>query len=116
MEIAERTEADITILSVTGRLDAATSATFSEKIAGLIDSGRRDFIVDLGGLDYISSSGLRVFLVALKRLNGVKGRLVLAALKDHIREVFDLAGFSPCFPMHPSTAEAVKALPHSGKG
>jgi anti-anti-sigma factor len=61
--------------------------------------------VDFGGVSYISSAGLRVLLVAAKRLRAGRGTLVLCALGDPVRQVFDLAGFLPLF-----TVEATRAL------
>jgi anti-anti-sigma factor len=110
MEIQQRTENNITILSLCGRLDAATSDSVSLAILELIEGGCKALVVDFAKLDYISSSGLRVFLLAYKRLGGVKGRLVFAALKEHVREVFDMAGLSDYFPIHATPAEAVESM------
>jgi anti-sigma B factor antagonist len=67
-------------------------------------------VVDLSQLDYVSSSGLRVFLLAAKRLQATDGKIVLCALKDQIRQVFDLAGFSSFLSTYGSRAEAIKGL------
>lgn len=109
MEIQQRTENNITILSLRGRLDAATSDSVSKTLLDLIEGGCKEIVIDFANLDYISSSGLRVFLLAFKRLGGIKGRMVFAALQEHVREVFEMAGLSDFFPMYPSPAEAVRA-------
>jgi anti-anti-sigma factor len=85
------------ILAVSGKLGAMTSKKFEDKILGDIDSGDRRFIIDLSLLEYISSSGLRVFLLAAKRLQHIGEKIARCSFKDHIREVFDFAAFSSFF-------------------
>jgi anti-sigma B factor antagonist len=51
----------------------------------------------LEGLEYISSSGLRVFLSQLKKVRKQQGDIKLASMKPYIREVFDIAGFTQLF-------------------
>ena len=110
MEITERRTADIVTLSLSGKLDTTTAKTFETKILAQIESGDRRFIIDLAQLDYISSAGLRVFIFAGKRLNGVNGKIVLCSLKDPVREVFDIAGFTAIFSVYGSHDEATKSL------
>ncbi len=110
MEIAETKHNDVVILGLTGRLDASNAGALEQKMLSLIDGGTQRFVVDARDLDYISSAGLRVLLVAAKRLKAVKGTVALAALKDHIKEVFDVAGFSSVFPIHPHRDAALAAL------
>ncbi len=110
MEITERKEANVPIIVMKGRLDAASSGDLSERLSAAIEAGAHAMIIDFAELDYISSSGLRVMLMALKKLGATGGRLVLCSLKDHVREVFDIAGFAPLFPMFASAQEAIEAL------
>jgi len=100
MEITEQKRGTVVLLTLTGRLDASTSGRLEEKLVGLIEGGERSFVLDFLNLDYISSAGLRVLLMAAKKLKGMNGRIVLSSLKDHIREVFDIAGFSAIFPIY----------------
>jgi len=85
-----------------------TAKTFEEKILQVINSGAQRLIVDLSLLEYVSSAGLRVFLLAAKRLQANDGKIALCGLQDHIRQVFDLAGFSSILSIYGSRAEAVK--------
>jgi len=110
MEISERRTAEIVTLSLSGKLDTTTAKAFEQKILGQIESGDRRFVIDLAQLDYISSAGLRVFVLAAKRLNSANGKIVLCALKDPVREVFDIAGFSSIFSIYGSHDEAIKNL------
>jgi anti-anti-sigma factor len=109
MDISEDRKPDAVILALSGKLDATAAKNFEEKILGVIDAGAQRLVVDLAQLEYISSSGLRVFLLAAKRLQGAQGKIVLCALQGHIRQVFDLAGFSSIFPIYGARDEAVKS-------
>jgi anti-sigma B factor antagonist len=110
MEITERRTAEIVTLSLSGKLDTTTAKTFEEKILAQIESGERRIVIDLAQVDYISSAGLRVFVLAAKRLNIANGKMVLCSLKDPVKEVFDIAGFSSIFSIHGSEDEATKHL------
>jgi len=109
MDISEDRKADVVVLALSGKLDAMAAKNFEERILGVIDSGAQRLVVDLSQLEYISSSGLRVFLLAAKRLQGTQGKIVLCTLRDHIRQVFDLAGFSSIFSIYGARDEAVKS-------
>jgi anti-anti-sigma factor len=105
VDISEDRKADFAILTLSGKLDATTAKTFEEKIVGTINSGMQRLVVDLSQLDYVSSSGLRVLLLAAKRLQATDGKMVLCGLQDHIRQVFDLAGFSSILSVYGSRDE-----------
>jgi len=109
MEIRERTQDNALILEPVGRLDSLTCREFETRLLAALDTHTR-VVIDCAALDYISSAGLRVLLVGAKRSRASGGRLVLAALKDNLREVFDISGFSAIFEIHPTTAAAIAAL------
>ena len=108
MEITEERNADLLILRLIGRLDASTSKTLEEKILPSIAAGQGKLIIELSQLEYISSAGLRVFLLAAKRTDEVRGKMILCSLKDSVRQVFDIAGFSSFLNLEGSTEEALK--------
>ena len=72
-----------------------------------VDEGARHLGVDFAGAEYISSAGLRVFLVLAKRMRDLKGRLVLCGMQEPVRQVFHLAGFMPLFEIERSRDAAV---------
>ena len=110
MEIAERRTGDVLTLSLSGRLDTTTAKAFEAKILAQIESGDLRFIVDLAQLDYISSAGLRVLVLAGKRLGSGNGKIVLCSLKNPVREVFDIVGFSSIFPVYASHDDALRNI------
>lgn len=110
MKASVRNVGEVSVLSVTGRLDSNTSPEFESRIVSLIDSGEKAIVVNCAELEYISSAGLRVLLLAAKKLKSSGGRIALASLEDHIREVFEITRFTTLFPIHASTEEALEAL------
>jgi anti-anti-sigma factor len=75
----------------------------------VIDSGCTRLILDCSGLNYISSSGLRVFLIVQKKMTGIKGQFRLHSLQPGIREIFDISGFSSIFSVSADQEAALKA-------
>lgn len=110
MEMAESKTNGIVIVGLKGKLDANTAPQLQEKLLAAITGGEKHFAVDCAHLEYISSAGLRTFLLAAKQLKNVNGKIVLHAMKEHIKEVFDLAGFSAAFPIFPAQADALASF------
>lgn len=61
-------------------------------------------------MDYISSAGLRVLLMAAKKTAKLKGKVVLAALCANVKEVFDIAGFTSIFTITDTQEEAIRVF------
>jgi len=108
MDITEDRKPDAVVLALSGRLDALSAKTFEDKIFAVIAGGAQRLVVDLGQLEYVSSSGLRVFLLAAKRLQSTDRKIVLCSLREHVRQVFDLAGFSSILSISGSRDDALK--------
>jgi stage II sporulation protein AA (anti-sigma F factor antagonist) len=92
----------VTVIAPVGRIDTTTSGPLEESIRKIVDADARELLVDFAAVDYISSAGLRVFLVLAKRMKDLKGRLVLCGMSEPVRQVFQLAGFMPLFTVEPS--------------
>jgi len=108
--ITENREKGIVVLAVAGRLDARTAAALEQRLIGMIDAGEKRFVIDCAKLDYVSSAGLRVLLIAVKRLASVSGIIALAALQEQIEYIIDIVGFDTIFQIHSTTDEALTAL------
>jgi len=107
MNISHEKKGAICIVNLEGRLDNETSQCFQERVGALIDGGETKLVINLAKLEYISSVGLRAFLVTSKKLKPLNGKLVLSQPQKNIQEVFDIAGFSMLFPSFASDDEAV---------
>ena len=110
MDIHEERKDGFLVLGLEGRLDAVSSKVFEEKVLAVIDGGETRFVIDLSQLSYVSSAGLRVFLVASKRLTPAGGRVVLCSLQEPVKEVFDIVGFYQIFSIWSSNDEALNNL------
>jgi anti-anti-sigma factor len=110
MQISEEKIGDVLTIGMKGRLDAATSKSVEEFLLQKIDAGEKYFVLDLSQLDYISSVGLRVFMMAAKRLKVVQGKIVVCSLQAPIKQVFEIAGFTNLFPMFDDRAAAVSGV------
>ncbi|UCG08879.1 MAG: STAS domain-containing protein [Desulfobacterales bacterium] len=110
MEIIEEKQKSISIFKLNGRLDSNTSQGFEKKIFDAISDGSKNIVVDFRDLDYISSAGLRVILKATKALNREDGKIMLCAMQDYVKEVFEIAGFDSFLSIVPTMDDALKGL------
>ena len=110
MDISEETKGAVVVLGPKGRIDSNTAKAFEDKVLGVFDGGAKSIVLDLGGLGYISSAGLRVLLMAAKRAKALDAKLALCAMQKSIKDVFDMSGFSPLFSIHKALDEAVASV------
>jgi len=110
MTIIQKEKDGIMELSISGRLDAVSAVEADKDFNSVIDEGHETLLVDLSALNYISSAGLRVLLVVAKRIQQNNGKVVLCALSENVKEVFEISGFSSIFRIFPTNEEAVKFL------
>lgn len=99
MQISEETFDDVQVYKLSGRLDSNTSPDFEKVLVAALENGSRKMVADFKNLDYISSAGLRVILKTTKALKRTDGTLVLCAMKDYVKEVFEISGFDTFLPI-----------------
>ncbi|UCC38994.1 MAG: STAS domain-containing protein [Candidatus Aminicenantes bacterium] len=110
MEIKIRKEENALIVSVAGRMDAVSAPEFGKICEEWIAKDENTLIIDFVDLDYLSSSGLRSLLVIGKKLKTKNGSIYLAALKNDIKEVFEISGFDSIFPIFESVDTALAQI------
>lgn len=110
MEIQTKNEANATVLTITGRLDAVTAPEYEKKVREMIEGGDTRFVIDFAHLDYISSAGLRGLLVTAKLLKTKGGQVRFASVAGTVKEVFDISGFGSIFQMDDTVAASLAAL------
>ena len=93
-------------LILAGKMDALAIAEVEQTLAVAISPAVCVAVVDLSGVDYISSAGLRLLLNLFKKLQQAGGTMALAGTKPYCQKVFELAGFGGIFPMFEQVAEA----------
>lgn len=93
-----------------GRLDFAAAAHFEQRLAEALDVASASgvaLIVDCAWLEYVSSAGLRTFLVTARAAERAGVMFALAALTPAVREVFELSGFGRMIPVHEDRKSAL---------
>jgi anti-anti-sigma factor len=110
MKIDSRKDSGRIVVSVAGRMDAVSAPEFDRKCDEWLAEGTSAFVLDFGGLEYISSAGLRSLLVLGKKLSAKKGKVVIASVKDVVKEVFSISGFGSIFTMVDSVEAALQQL------
>ncbi len=110
MEIKQERDGDVVIVRLSGRLDSSAAPSAEEKLSGALTGQPPRLAVDMSGLDYISSAGLRVLLVVAKKVQQQKGKVALCGLAANVREVFTVSGFDSIFAIEPDAASAAAAV------
>ena len=98
---------EVGIVRISGKLDTQSFPEAQSQLTRLVEEGTRKILVDLKGLVYISSAGLRVLLSTAKLLESNGGEIRICSLNDFVEEVFEISGFSTIFQVFGSEAEAM---------
>jgi len=107
MQIVEDKVGEALVIGPVGRVDSVSSAELERVVVSRIDAGERRVVMDLSGVEYISSAGLRVLLMAAKRLKAPPAALALCGLGPSVRTVLELAGFLPLFTVEAGREQAL---------
>jgi anti-sigma B factor antagonist/stage II sporulation protein AA (anti-sigma F factor antagonist) len=113
MELGPRRFAETVVLSPAGRIDHATAEGFKTALLGELAAcapGRDRVVLDLGGVEYIASVGLRALMLAARQAKAQGSTLVVAALQPLVREVFEISRFTLLFSVYPTVRDALVAL------
>ena len=110
LNISHKVVSGVSVGGVEGRLDLQGAGVVEAYAEQRFNAGESRLVLNLAGVDYISSAGLRAILAATKRLKEKQGRLHLASLKSVVREVFDISGFSSIIPIFESVDAAISGL------
>ena len=108
MEISVKQYKHCDLLSIQGKVDSYTAPDLTKAIETLNDNGQFKIVLDLGGLDYMSSAGFRALLIGqrnCKRYN--RGEIVLARVPKKICDALELTGFTPLFRIFEDATAAV---------
>ena len=110
MNITNRRENDVAVVMPVGSIDAVTAPELSEHLQNLVNQGQNRLVVDMAGVDYISSAGLRVFLGIVKETRGAGGDIRLAAMQTPVQKVLKLSGFTSILRTFDETEAAVASF------
>jgi len=113
VDFSSRTLADVVVAVPVGPIDHANAQGLQEALAPLLNSpppGSAALVLDLSGVDYISSMGLRVLMVAAKQLRARGMRIAVAALTPVVKEIFDIARFNHVTEVFPTVRSALDGI------
>ena len=113
MELTAKRFADTVALFPAGRIDHATADAFRAALAphlATVSTGRDRAVIDLAGVEYISSVGLRVLMLASKQVKAQGGALAVTGLRPVVREIFEISRFNLVLEVFPTLREALAKL------
>jgi anti-anti-sigma factor len=113
MDINHVKEGEITIVTISGRLDADAAVVAEKTIKKILQGDCLQMLFDFSTLDYLSSGGLRVILRAAKELKRKQGQIVLCCLSEYVNEVFEISGFKSLIPITDTVESGIKQLDKS---
>jgi anti-sigma B factor antagonist len=110
MDISAEVVGDTHVVVVSGRLDGAASPDFSQRVGALASGTSPKLLLDFGGVDFVTSAGLRAVLLIVKRVKASGGVFALCSVQQPVREVLDISGFTAMFDVHPARSDAIAAM------
>jgi len=113
VDLSKSSLADVTIAAPTGQIDHPNAQRLQEALAPILDElavNKGSLLLDFGGVEYISSMGLRVLMMAAKRTRSHGGRIAVAALQPAVAEIFEIARFKHVLEGFLSVRAALEAL------
>ena len=113
MNVSSRRFANAVVLSVAGRLDQDTCEAFRANLMTVVEEAAHDggaIVLDLSSLEYVSSAGLRCFVVASRQAKAQQGRIFVASLQPMVGEIFKLSHFNLLFQVFPTVREALNTV------
>jgi anti-sigma B factor antagonist len=114
MQIARESANSVQILSLTGRLDELATSEVEQAFTDALNNASGGMVVDLSGVEYVSSSGLRVLLMLSKAMRKQQRTLRLCNLSPFVAEVFEISNFSAMFEIYDDVEVARRGLGDNG--
>lgn len=100
----------ITVYTPVGRIDSGNAPAAEQEVLSRIEATGPWLVIDLSRIDYLSSAGLRVLLVAAKTCRAAHGSVVIQQPSPAVAEVLQISGFDKILPLVASREEALRAL------
>ena len=113
MNLSARRLADVTVAAPSGHIDHPTAQQLQQALAPILeDLGRSKdaLVLDFTGVEYISSMGLRVLMMAAKQMRSRDARIAVAALQPVVAEIFEIARFKHVLEVFPSVRLALQDI------
>lgn len=97
----------VSVMKAKGRIDSETAPEFEHALLQLVNDNRSKIVLNLQGVDFLSSAGLRAMVKALKEAKSCGGDVRLVSVPKPIEGLFLTVGMNQMFKMFPTTEEAL---------
>ncbi len=106
LSVTSRQNGEHTVVSVVGEIDVYTAPRLREHLDALVVSDRPRLVVDLGGVDFLDSTGLGVLVGTMNQVRARQGSLALVCAHEKVLKVFRITGLTKIFPIRATLADA----------
>ena len=113
MEFSSQRLVDVFLAAPVGQINHLSAEQLKQALAPILDApadNTHALVLDFASVEYISSMGLRVLLMAAKQLRAQKARIAVAALQPVVKEIFDIARFNHVLAVFPTVRAALEQL------
>jgi anti-anti-sigma factor len=110
MEVTTRQNDGVLIAELTGKLDTSTSGSIQDKLVQCVKDGETKIILNLKGLEYVSSAGLRVILIISKLLQSNQGEFRVCSPNGIVEEVLKISGFNSLLRIFDTEKDAIDSI------
>lgn len=107
MHINLKNDGDIFIMELSDEIDLYNSPELRNQLTTAISRGEKKIVIDFANVKYIDSSGLATLIEGLQKMNREKGELKLCALRQSIRDIFEVARLDDVFAIYETQKDAV---------
>jgi anti-sigma B factor antagonist len=114
MTIGETTFGGARVVKADGRIDLSNADDFKDALVAAVANAGSAVTVDLSGVDYISSAGLRALMIASRSAKSGKKGFAIAGLTPLVAEIFTISRFDKVFATYPDVREALAAVAPDG--
>jgi anti-sigma B factor antagonist len=115
VDIRKKEQGSALVISLAGSLDTLTAGSAQNYIGAQFDRGQHQIVLDLDGVSFMSSSGLRLLVNTLKRSKVVGGSFRLASVPPNVRRTLEISGLERILDIYRSVEEAVSGFDAQGK-
>ncbi|HEX6384533.1 MAG TPA: STAS domain-containing protein [Anaerolineae bacterium] len=107
LDISRESLKRVELVQVSGRVDSSNAGELDQALKDIMNDGRHNIVLDLSGVNYMSSAGLRALIAALRESKKHRGDVRIATPSERVSEVLSLAGVDSLFQVYDSRAAAV---------
>lgn len=111
LQIQERVEGNITVLTISGRIDSSTARDLEARLKAVIHNTAPCLLLNMAGVEYITSAGMRALASTYKAIRSLdRGDIAIANLQDNLAHLFRLIGFDGLFTLYENVETALQSM------